>query len=247
MLRSTKELYGYKIEALDGTIGKVDDFFFDDKGFDNGFVVRYLVADIGSWLADRRVLISPVTIGEPDWSGGMVTVKLKKKDIESSPPYDADKPVSRQHEIDLHNHYGWPFYWTAAAMGGIPPKAPIKDDKEEVSGDPHLRSIKEVMNYHIQAEDDQEVGHVEDFMVDDISWILRYMVVDTRNWLPGKKVLVAPPWIETFKWSESKVYVDLKRDTIKDSPPFAPEAPINRKYEEVLYDFYGRPRYWVEG
>ena len=61
--------------------------------------------------------------------------------------------------------------------------------------DPHLRSSRAVTGYHIQATDG-DLGHVEDFIVDDHSWTIRYMVLDTTNWWPGKKVLVAPDWIE---------------------------------------------------
>jgi hypothetical protein len=62
--------------------------------------------------------------------------------------------------------------------------------------------------------------------------------------LPGKKVLVAPTWIESVSWSESKVHVVLSRETIKNSPEFDPTVPVNREYEARLYDYYGRPVYW---
>ena len=107
----------------------------------------------------------------------------------------------------------------------------------------HLRSIKEVTGYHIQASDG-EIGHVEDFVVDDKIWALRYIVVDTRNWLPSRKVLVSPQWAATVDWAEQKLWVDLSTDNIKNSPEYDPAAPINRGYERTLYDYYGRPVYW---
>ncbi|MGQ9572218.1 MAG: PRC-barrel domain-containing protein [Dehalococcoidia bacterium] len=122
----------------------------------------------------------------------------------------------------------------------MPPETARRIEEEEArrreSEDPHLRSVKEVTGYHIQATDG-EIGHVEDFILDDEDWVIRYMVVDTRNWLPGKKVLVAPGWVENIDWSESKVAVGLSREEIKDSPEYDPSAPVNREYEVRLYDY----------
>jgi hypothetical protein len=119
------------------------------------------------------------------------------------------------------------------ALGGAPE-----------SGSHVLRSAKEVTGYHIEALDG-EVGHVEEFIMDDELWTLRYMVVDTQNWLPGRKVLVSPTWVKSLDWAEQKVTVELTCDAVKDSPKYDPRLPINRDYEERLYDFYGRPVYWA--
>lgn len=136
-------------------------------------------------------------------------------------------------------------------MPVLPPPDSAEQFKEETPAsaaaaiaDPHLRSAREVIGYHIQAKNG-DIGHVEDFIVDDEAWAIRYMVVDTQNWLPGKKVLVAPVWIESIHWAEAKVRVTLTRAKIKKSPEFDPAAPVNREYEDRLYDFYGRPKYWV--
>ena len=114
-------------------------------------------------------------------------------------------------------------------------------EREETS-DVHLRSANKVTDYHIEAIDG-DIGHVEDFIIDEETWEIRYMVVDTQNWWPGKQVLVAPQWIGRVSWSDSKVYVDLSRETIKNGPEYNPDA-LDRKYEETLYDYYKRPKYW---
>jgi hypothetical protein len=106
-----------------------------------------------------------------------------------------------------------------------------------------LRSIQELQGYKISVLDGN-IGHVEEFIADDSNWFIRYMVVDTKNWLPGRKVLIAPDWIEQVSWNDSKFYVDLPRELIKDSPEYDPAAPVNRQYEARLYDYYGRPKYW---
>jgi len=248
MLRSLKEIFGYKIRATDGNIGNVHDFFFDDEIW----AIRYVVVDTGTWLSGRKVLLVPSVVEQPEWERRLLPVDLRKKQVEESPEMDTDKPVSRQAEIDLHEHYDWSPYWLIPPHGLAPPITPAKgkDEEEEKEKkqegermDPHLRSVKEVMGYHIQALDG-EVGHVEEFIADDSKWFIRYMVVDTRNWLPGKKVLIPPDWIERVSWEDRKVSIDLPRELIKNSPEYNPAAPVNRRYEERLYDYYGRPKYW---
>lgn len=109
--------------------------------------------------------------------------------------------------------------------------------------DPHLRSTQEVIGYHIQVLDG-EIGHVDDLIVDDYDWHIRYMVIDTRICLFGKQVLVSPAWADTISWAERKIRVDMPRETTKNSPDYNPTAPVNRAYEVQLYDYYGRPKYW---
>lgn len=248
MLRSANILRGYALRARDGDIGKVDDFLFDD----HSWAVRYLVVDTGNWLTGRKVLVLPAALDVPDWKTEVLTVKVTKQQIEDSPPLAADKPVSRQKEAELYRYYGWPIYWglgttsfySATEQARLAEATAEAEEKEMASKDPNLRSMKEVVGYHIRATDG-EIGHVEDFIVDDENWIIRYMVVDTRNWLPGRHVLVAPTWIENVAWDMRQVSVDLKRETIQHSPEFDPSLPVNREYEIRLYDYYGRPQYWV--
>jgi hypothetical protein len=248
MLRSIESLTGYKIQAQDGDMGKVKEFLFDDETW----TLRYLVVDTGSWLSGRKVLLSPLdTLSTPDWASRTFPVGLTKEQVKDSPDINVDKPVSRQHQLDLHRYYGWPMYWAPVSPTGVPlvTPTPSQIEKEkaasaEEKGDPHLRSTKEVVGYNINATDG-EIGHVEDFIVDDVPWVIRYMVVDTGNWWPGRKVLVAPAWITKVSWSDELVDVDMSKESIKNSPEYNPSAPINKEYEVRLYDFYGRPKYWL--
>jgi hypothetical protein len=241
MLRSTKELWGYRILATDEDIGRVHDFFFDDERW----ILRYLVVDTGTWLPGRKVLISPVALRGADWANKLFSLKLSKEQVEKSPPVDTDKPVSRQKEMELHTHYGWAIYWPVPAVPPVVPTDARQEESEEnKESDAHLRSTREVCGYRIQATDG-EIGHTEDFIIEEESWTIRYMVVDTRNWLPGRKVIVSPQWIEKVSWDEKSVHVDLLREDIENSPVYDPSAPVNREVEMRLYDYYGRPRYWV--
>ncbi len=246
MLRNVKAVINYVLLAQDGEIGRCNDFLFDDEKW----TVRYMVADTRKWLPGRKVLISPLMLGEVDWAARQIQVELTRRQIENSPPLEIDAPVSRQYEIIYGQFFDTASYWGGGNLWGRHPSPSLlraEQDKLatdfEIPEETKLRSVKEVTGYHIQASDG-EIGHVEDFIVDDEAWCLRYIVVDTRNWLPGRKVLVSPLWASTVDWAEAKLWVDLSTDNIKNSPEYDPLAPINRVYERKLYDYYGRPVYW---
>lgn len=277
MLWKTNELKGCRLGALDGQIGHVKDFYFDDQAW----TIRYLVADTGNWLPHRKVLLSPHAVnsihpgahlGETAREIGdtfnvpgihaahhpVIEVNLTKKQIEESPSIETHKPVSRQFEAQYFQYYGWPYYWPGPLLWGPmaypdtdlvlpPPAAAEPPNRAEAEGeDAHLRSALEVSGYEIQALD-RHFGHVEQFIFDDESWAVRYLVLDTRNWWPGKRVLISPLWISWVSWPELKVYVDLDRDTVQRAPEYDPAAPLTRAYEGKLFEHYNRPPYWSQG
>lgn len=259
MLRSLNTYRSQTLDARDGTIGKVHDFLFED----DSWAIRYAVADTKRWLPGRKVLIAAGALRPPAVTDNNLPVDLTREQIKSSPDIDTDQPVSRQQQLNLHRHYGWPSYWNQPRpLGGplmahpdataIPsrssPSVPDKpDETPEISGDPHLRSLRDVEGYRIETKDDR-LGHIDDLIFSDEDWKVRYLVVDTRNWLPGKKVLLPPDWkVERITWSDRTVAVDLDRDTVEGAPEYAPELPIDRDYEQRLHDYYGRPGYWQTG
>ncbi len=251
MLKKINEITGYTLLAQEGEIGRCHDFLFDDRTW----VIRYMVVKTAKWLPARKVIVSPVFLDEPDWANKRLAVRLTRQEIEGSPSLDEHAPVSRQYEINYHQHYALPFYWVGHDLWGTYPDPygvihPVSDQallEVETSQveENHLRSTEEVIGYHIAATDGG-VGHVEDFLIDDNSWALRYLVVDTKNWLPGHKVLLSPQWIESIDWVNKTVRVDLNTETIKSCPEFDPSQPVNRRYEVVLYDYYGRPYEWKQ-
>ena len=230
MLNKIKTLKGYRLDGLDGEIGKVKEFYFDDKYW----TIRYLVADSGNWLSDRQVLISPHALLAVNKEEQNIAINLTKKQIEDSPPLKSDKPVSRQYEKAYHMYYGWPMYWMGPYPWGPYPyivrdrDAFLREDSEKKKWDPNLRSTNAVSGYHIQASDG-EIGNVEDFIVDDEMWTIRYLVINTRNWWPGKEVLVSPKLIERVSWDESKVFVNLTRNTIMQSPEYTEPLIVEAK------------------
>lgn len=253
MLWSMKTFEGFTIGATDGDIGKVEGFYFDDVSY----TVRHIVVDAGGWLAERKVLISPISLREVDAENKRITATLTKSQVKGSPDVGMDQPVSRQYETAYYRYYDYSPYWTGPYLWGtvpypgpLTPGAAVPPEHErrwnwgaKEYSDPHLKSSTVVIGYYIHAVDG-DIGHVEDFLVDDRSWTIRYMVVDTRNWLPGKKVLVSPEWIERVDWNDSKVYVNMVREQIRNSPEYDPSRSVEREYETRLYDHYGRPSYW---
>ena len=249
MRRSTNKLIGYTIRATDGELGKVDDFYFDD----HSWTIRYLVVNTGGWLSGRRVLIAAAALGQPEWESRTFPVNLTRDQVRNSPSTDTDMPVSRQHEIELHSYYEWPIYWNSCIWGSniemfsptprTPSPVPLEPNSTapQSSADPHLRSTHVITYYRIHATDG-DIGHVNDFIVNDQTWSIGYLVVDTRNWLPGRRVLVSPQWIKSVSWEEAKVFVDLSRETVRESPVFDPATPISTDYEGWLFDYYGRLR-----
>jgi hypothetical protein len=247
MLYKSKTLTGCTLHSLDGEIGKAKEFYFDDQHW----AVRYLVADTGNWLAGSQVLISPYALGPVDEKKRQIAIDLTKRQIENSPSVSSDEPVSRQFEESYYGYYGWPTYWTGSYMWGAFPYIVPRHEKARASNpggkawNAHLRSTSAVSGYNIQASDG-EIGHVEDFVIDDETWAIRYMVVNTRNWWPGKKVLVSPLWIEGVSWDVSKVFVNLSRNAIKQSPEYSEESLLTRDYETKLHGHYNRKGYWID-
>ena len=247
MLSTAKTLKGYKLDSLDGEIGNVKEFYFDDLHW----TVRYLVANAGTWLIGRQVLISPYALGAINNAERNISIDLSKEQIKDSPSLDTDKPVSRQFEQDYYGYYGWPMYWYGSNTWGSYPYVERNRGKWGPSTpggkawNHHLRSTREVSSYRLQALDG-DLGHVADFIIDDETWAIRYLIIDTGTWWPGKKVLVSPQWIQRVSWGETTVFVDLTRQAIKGSPEYTEESLVTRDYEMGLHGYYNRKGYWVD-
>lgn len=249
MLRSLRGLERYAVTASDGDVGHVANFLFDDERW----TIRYLVIETAGFLDGREVLISPIAIRDIVWSEHRVHLALTVDSIRHSPRVDSHKPVSRQHEQAYLRYYRYPAYWGYSdgwSTGAYPEVLATNATSDEpvdllraADDDVHLRSAAEVQGYHVHGSD-AGVGHVDDFIIDDATWAVRYLVVDTSNWWGGKKVLLSPSWVDSVNWQEAKVHVAMTRQELKASPEWNATAPVNRAFEERLYDYYGRPVYW---
>ncbi|OQW87455.1 MAG: photosystem reaction center subunit H [Rhodoferax ferrireducens] len=266
MLRSMSDLKGYTIGATDGEIGHVTDFFFDDQRW----TIRYLVVETGSWLMSRKVLISPFSLAPADWEHKRLPVHISREAVKNSPDIDTNKPVSRQHETQYADYYGYPYYWGGDALWGnglytpalTPPPglspvalANVRGDvtggparaayTQQSNDNPHLRSCEAVIGYHLEASDG-DIGHVQGMLVEEDTWAIRYLVLDTSNWWLGHQVLMAPDWVSDIRWNDAKVSVNLTRQAIQQSPKFDPSTQLTRQQELDLYHHYARPNYWEQ-
>ena len=245
MVRSVKDLKRCEIVATDGSVGAVEDFYFDDERW----AVRYIVVDTGKWLPGRRVLISPYSVIRTEWGEQRALLSISRQQVRESPGIDTHQPVSRQHEAEYLKHFGYPYYWTHAGLWGAYPtpilptaaemakrEATLADDDRRAveSGDSHLRSVSEVTGYLIRATDG-ELGHVDDFLIGDVSWGVRYLVINTSNWWFGRHVLVAPRWITAIDWVSKTVDVNVTRAAIKSAPAYDRGAHIDRQWEAAYH------------
>ncbi len=245
MLRRAHELHGVVIHARDGIVGNLDEILFDDAQW----TVRYLVVETGTWLNKKKVLLSPIAIGFSNWENNILNVNLTRTQIENSPDVETDEPVSRHWEARYHEYYGWPYYWggpggwgsfsflngTAPAPASFAGVAVLDTARVDVSeGDCHLRSSKEVIGYRIAATDGY-IGHVDDFIVDDQSWRIRYIAADTRVIWPDKRVLLPLNWIESVDWPDHTVKMNISCDQIENAPEWDHHVPISAEFEDSLY------------
>ena len=242
MLREVKRLRGVALRAQDGEIGSVDEVLFDDKLW----TARYLVVDTGGWLPGRMVLIAPAALGLLDWERHVLRINLTRAQVEGSPGAEMHQPVSRQWETDYHDYYGWPYYWDGMDMTGAAWYSgavldPADPGPARDPGDVHLRSTREVTGYGITARDGH-LGHVEDFLIDDETWKIRYLAVDTRDWWPGKKVLLPLDWIGQVSWPDRTVTAEVTSAQIRGGPEWDPRETISRGFEEQLSRYYDRQR-----
>ncbi|MCF8510628.1 MAG: PRC-barrel domain-containing protein [Rhodobacteraceae bacterium] len=249
MLVEASTLKGFKIEATDGSIGTVADFLFDDESW----TLRWIVIDTGTWLSGRKVLLPVSVLGHPDMSDRSFPVRLTMASVKDSPAINTHQPVSRQHEERMYGHYSMSPYWgNGFYMGGYggwsagmseTHYADARRRQDEVyarqhqADDLHLRSIDTVTGYDLQATDGT-IGHVEGFLFADADWTIHFLAVDTKNWWPGKHVLISPRSAIDIRWAENLINLDIDRKTVMDSPAYDPSIPVDSAFEARMATHY---------
>jgi uncharacterized protein YrrD len=241
-LWTAKELLGYPVRANDGDTGKLHDGYFDQQSWS----IRYFVVDIGDWVLDtgrwipgRKVIISRLAFRQPGRAVRLLFLTLLKEQVNRSPVADLERLNAYEATIrQLETPPLSPERLGADLSSVDKPKmfptpsdkmvqAPLSGNrtngaKKMTKGSPPLSSIKAILGYHLQALDGG-IGHVEDVLIDPETWMIHFVVIDTRNWLPGKKVIVAPSQIDLITSTDSTVdvvYIDLPRETIENCPEF---------------------------
>ena len=248
MLIRARDLKNRSLRAIDGDLGKVKDFYFDDQNW----VIRYMLVETSIWLSGRNVLISPYSVRQdldPQYSG-IIPVALTKEQVKNSPSLEDDVLPSREFENRYYAYYNWPAYWAGQdAWGDSAYPLPgsegwVYSDVVAAAAESHLRSMADVGRYDLECIDGF-LGHLHDFIVDEETQKIRYLVINTRDFLPGKRVLISPEWVSYIDWAQYKVKVDLTQSLIKAAPAYNDELFIDREYERALFDHYGRTVYWV--
>ena len=263
MLCNVSDLCDYTLNAADGPIGILRDLYIDDLSW----TVRFLVARTDAAAAPRYVLIAPPAIASVDRAAAVLFTSLTRQQVDNSPDVDTEKPVSRQHEVEQYGYYGFPFYWgepglwsggggpgmSLAGYGGLKLPEGAADQQKfaesqrelhrQRGDDPHLRSCRTLNGYHIHARDG-DIGHVAGLIVDDETWMIRYLVVDTSDWWLGHKVLIAPQWISEVNWLNASIALDMTRGAIRSSPPYDAHALPDRLQESRVFEHHGRTAYW---
>jgi uncharacterized protein YrrD len=239
MQRNIYSILGFSLHASDGAIGKVKEFYFDDQSW----MIRYLIVETGNWLSNRKVLISPEAVLKTYREDGSFPVNLTQNQIRNSPDIDTDKPVSRQQEVELFGYYPWQPYWGSGFYAGglmdtsgsglvinkTISKEADKDNKHE-EDDLHLRSTHSITGYHIRATDG-EIGHVSDFIFNDQSWKLIFIVVNTKNWIAKHRVLIAVEDIKEIRWLDSEIALNISMEKVKHSRILNPHEFTNPEPE----------------
>lgn len=262
MLFAVSGLEGCPVKASDGDVGSVKDFLFDDENWK----IRWMVVGAGKWLPGRQVLIHPSAIAPltlppkpklPMMSQGdtlELTVNLTKHQIEQGPYSGEDELVDKDMEALLYDYYGWDPYWGATHFGGeLLPNAEQRMVADEVGreadaatplvdGGPRLHSVAALKGYHVHALDG-DIGHVENVLADDENWEIRYLIIATRNWWPGKVVQLAPYAVKDIDWSDRRINMNVSRDQVRSAPAWDPLALADEAREDELHRHFGWPGY----
>ncbi len=207
MIRSAKDMSKFDIVATDGRVGSVDDFYFDAEGW----AIRYVAVDTGTWVKGDRVLISPLSVSRTEWNERQLLLSISSDEVKNRPDVDTYRPIS-------------------------PPRSVTSD----------LRSASDISGYAVRATDG-DLGHLDDLLFDDLSWSVRYLVVDTSNWWFGKHVLVAPRWIRQIDWDDHSVAVTVRRQRLKMAPEYDRAEHVDRQWEAAYYRHLQQPGYWLDG
>jgi len=244
---------GMPVESKGELIGKIEQFLFDDRNW----AVRYIVTDVGNRLSGKRVLLSPAAVEKH--FDETLKIKISKEQVMNSPDIDTAGPVTRRMEIELHDYYSWPYYWVfpsfynslggamypglTSPSGFMPSSGEKVLDEREILRESHLRSTREMTGFMVQAID-ENVGKIDDFLIETNEWVVRYILVDTGT--AHRRVILSPGWTRGIDWEERIVYAGHRREIIQNGPAYYAEEEIDRDFENRLYDYYQQPKYWIE-
>ncbi len=235
MLCTAKRLKSYKLKCIDGEIGHAKDFYFDTRHW----TVRYLSMETGGWLSGRKVMVSPYALDSIVHSEQYLSCTLTKEQIENGPSLNYDQLVSPQFETDYHGYFGWPLYWDGPHSWGKYPYVRCDHDQwsdytDSKAWTPHLQNTRDVSGHQLHVTDGKS-GHIDDFIINVKTWMIRYLIVSLRDWWSENKVLISPRWVDRISNGESKIFVDFSCESLKRSPKYTEESLLTLNCETELY------------
>ena len=232
MMRKGTALYNRPIRALDGELGKVHEFYFDDRLWQ----IRYLVVELGTWIKSRRVLISPLALAAFD--GDQLTVQLTKSDIGNCPESETDKPVSLQQSERAETLFAMSQPFGGLGGGGasalpLVARHTLGDPERGTRWNRHLRSSRAVARYVLLA-DEGECGGIENFLIDDRTWTIRFLVIKPSLRRNPALRLLGTAMVSGIRWEQESVDIGCSRADVEKLPCFDPALHVNVSYEDFL-------------
>jgi len=236
---SLRYIIGFRLSTKDRVKGKVIDFFFDEKGW----IIRYMEADQGKILPNKKVLIPRGLLDEPDWENKEFRVFMKRKDFNKCPSIDENKPVSREYEAQLLSSLQLKDYWSAAPVSPTSityPARPVEPPANQIKGediDTSLRSFNEILGYKVLV-DDGKYGELTDLIVDNEDWQILYLVISDGG--IDHEIMLPISSVKEISYKDQSVSLNTNSKALNKAPEFNSFTPINVEYEKKVYDYYGR-------
>ncbi|PSL50806.1 PRC-barrel domain protein [Salsuginibacillus halophilus] len=252
MLFEAKKLRNFGVITSDGELGKIDDVYMDE----DQWVIRYLVVNRKPLLPGGKVLVSPIAVERMDINGQTIHLNVTKEELEEAPGKEEAEPITRKKELELHHHFGYGYYWPAQGMWGSFPyphqlrvEAPHHQRPQELPNEEEIkvRSLKEMTGdwsgYDVEGSDG-DIGTIDDVIVEDDTWNIRYISVDTGRLFSTGHAVLSSSWILHTEDEEKKVRVKMARHEVQAAPEYVPGQPLDREFEERLFDHYDQEKYW---
>ena len=215
----------------EGSVGVVRDLLFDDRSW----VIQYIVVEANVPSGEQRVLLTPSVVEQADWRNRRLQIRLDRDQIIKAPKFDRTMPVSRRKLLEAER---WAYRSPVVAKAVSPASAAAANQSVSAENDAHLRSLREVRRYFVEATDGA-VGRIADVILDDQAgrparWRLLNLIIDTGSWLVGRKRCVSPRWATAVCWEDQTVSLRLTRQQIMDAPDFNPQQPLGQRREEEV-------------
>ncbi len=241
-------LKSFDVVGKDEDFGSVDDALIDEKDL----TIRYFTVKTGNWFSGEKMYISPASIESINVNDEVITTDITKEEAENAPRLEGRELIDRTYETNFHTHYGLNPYWTGPGVWGtsftareLAAQQPVAmpEPEEDSKGEPEIYKAKDIIRYEFAAQDDS-FGQVEDLLIEEDSYKVRYFVIDTRKFFGGKKVLISADWVENIDWIKAQIQTNVTKEQVENSPEYLPEIPLSREMEVDLYSYYNRAPYW---